>query len=340
MENLSRRRFVQATPLLLGALGSASSPLLAADGAEPPEIGRSTRKARPGDGLATLDLGNRRGIRILQITDNHYFCGVKSGLAVTDTDKATERDWQDYVRIYKPDLIVSSGDLWHDNPGGRGQASMESVLPKLERLGVPWAMCWGNHDQLDRFQPGHDALEGAANSLYRGGGTHGDYRIDVRADSKVAGRIYLMNSNQFGLTAWQTEWLRRTRASLKPVDAPEAPALAFFHIPLLEQKSLFALGKTPGLRNEDVCNEKEEGRALPVLAEGGRIRACFCGHDHTNDYLVRSRDVDLVYGRSTGHSGYGGETVRKGAKLIELDFATGAYTQVSVFADGTTWKAV
>ena len=338
---LSRREFVRATPLLLGAVASSSSSLRAgAAEPKPPEIGRSSRKPRAGDGVATLDVGSRGGLRVLQITDNHYFCGVKSGLAVTDGDTATERDWQEYVRIYKPDLIVSSGDLWHDNPGGRGQASLEWVLPKLERLGVPWAMCWGNHDQLDRFQRGHDALEGAANSLYRGGGTHGDYRIDIRAGSKSAGRIYLMNSNQFGLTAWQTEWLRRTRASLKPADNPEAPALAFFHIPLLEQKSLFTLGKTPGLWNEEVCNEKEEGQALPVLAEGGRIRACFCGHDHTNDYLVRARDVDLVYGRSTGHSGYGGEKVRKGAKIIELDFATGAYTQVSVFPDGTRWTAV
>jgi hypothetical protein len=131
----------------------------------------ATRKTRPGDGLATLNLGDRRGVRILQIADNHFFCGVMSGLAATDTDRATERDWQ----------------------------------------------------------------------------------------------------------------------------------------------------------------------ALPVLAEGGRIRACFCGHDHTNDHLVRSRDMDLVHGRSTGHSGYGGEKVRKGAKLIELDFVIGAYTQVSVFPDGTSW---
>jgi hypothetical protein len=63
-----------------------------------------------------------------------------------------------------------------------------------------------------------------------------------------------------------------------------------------------------------------------------------CGHDHTNDYTVRSNEVDLVYGRATGYAGYGGEKVRKGAKLIELDFVTGAYTQTTVFADGSTWK--
>jgi len=74
------------------------------------------------------------------------------------------------------------------------------------------------------------------------------------------------------------------------------------------------------------------------VAAAGSIRATFCGHDHTNDYAVRGRDVDLVYGRATGYSGYGGEKVKKGAKLIELDLVDGRYTQVTVFADGSRWK--
>ena len=163
---LSRREFVRATPLLLGAVASSSSSLRAgAAEPKPPEIGRSSRKPRAGDGVATLDVGSRGGLRVLQITDNHFFCGVKSGLAVTDGDTATERDWQEYVRIYKPDLIVSSGDLWHDNPGGRGQASLEWVLPKLERLGVPWAMCWGNHDQRIKDALDSNAGQGALKHL-------------------------------------------------------------------------------------------------------------------------------------------------------------------------------
>lgn len=340
---LSRREFVRATPLMLGSLMSAPSQLSAGAAPEPPEIGRSRRKPRAGDGIAALDLGTRKGLRVLQITDNHFFCGVKHGLEITGDDRATERDWQAFVSRFKPDLIVSSGDLWHDNPDGRGQATLEHVLPKLEQLGVPWAFCWGNHDQLDDFQKGHDLLEAGRNSLYRGGATHGDYRIDLQTAGdggakRIAGRIFLMNSNQLGLTSWQLAWLRRTQAELKASGEPMPPALAFFHIPVLEQKSLYLPKVTAGLCNEEVCNEKETGQAVPVLAESRSIRACFCGHDHTNDYTVRSRDVDLVYGRATGYAGYGGEKVRKGAKLIELDFVTGAYTQTTVFADGTTWK--
>ena len=342
---ISRRTFIQATPLALGSLLAAPS-LLGADAtATPPVIGRSTRPARAGDGVATLDLGRRQGLRLLQFTDNHFFCGVKQGLEVTGDDRATERDWQNFVRHFRPDLIVATGDLWHDNPGGRGQATLEHVLPKLAALDVPWATCWGNHDQLDDFQRGHDALEAARHSLYRGGATHGDYRIEVRTTdatgaARPAAQLFVLNSNQFGLGDWQLAALRRMQAELARTAATPSPALGFFHIPLLDQKTLFRPKLTAGLCHEEVCHEQESGRSLPALAEGRALRATFCGHDHVNDYAVRARDLDLVYGRATGHAGYGGEKVRKGAKLIELDLAIGAYTQTTIFADGTRWKPV
>ncbi len=338
---LTRRAFVRATPVALGSLAALPSCLNAAATAEPPVIGRSTRPAGSGKshGVAALDLPRRQSLRILQITDNHFFCGVEKGLIVTNSDRSTEKDWQAHVRIHKPDLIVASGDLWHDNPGGRGQKTLEHVLPKLAALDVPWAFTWGNHDELDDYQKGHDALESAKHSLYRGGASHGDCRIEIRGtEQKPVAQLFLMNSHQFGLAAWQLAWLRRTQQALKAHGTGSLPALAFFHIPLLDQKTLFRPGITKGVQHEKVCNEAEDGSALPAIAGLGEIRACFCGHDHVNDYAVRDRNVDLVYGRATGYAGYGGDKVRKGAKLIEFDLATGAYTQVTVFADGTTWK--
>ncbi|MBL9140041.1 MAG: metallophosphoesterase [Verrucomicrobiales bacterium] len=337
---LTRRAFVQATPAALGSLAAVSCALEAAK-PQPPVIGRSTRVPRPGnqEGVATLDLGRRQSLRILQITDNHFFCGVEEGLVTTDADRSTEKDWQAHVRIQKPDLIVASGDLWHDNPGGRGQKTLEHVLPKLAALEVPWAFTWGNHDQLDHYQTGHDALESARHSLYRGGASHGDYRIEIRgSDQKPVAHLFLMNSHQAGLDEWQLAWLRHVHQDLKAQGTGSLTALAFFHIPLLDQSTLFREGVSKGVQYEKVCNEAEDGTALPVLAESGTLRACFCGHDHENDYTVRDRNIDLVYGRATGYAGYGGEKVRKGAKLIEFDLVTGAYAQVTVFADGTTWK--
>lgn len=339
---MTRRQFVQAAPVLLTALSSpgANPPPAAQATVEPPEIGRSTRTATAQASVATLDLGNRSGLRLLQFTDNHYFCGVKEGLTRTDADRTTERDWREFARIFRPDAVITTGDLWHDNPGGRGAATQAHALKQLEELEVPWAFCWGNHDELDDYGAGHAALESARGSLYRGGASHGDYWIDVSggSDRRMAARLWLLNSNRYGLTGWQLEWLRSSRAKLAKAASRAVTALAFFHIPLLEQATLHRPGATPGVRLEEVCHEREDGQAAPVLAGDDHLRACFCGHDHVNDYAVRTQNLDLVYGRATGHAGYGGDKVRKGAKLIELDLPTGAYRQVTVFADGSRWR--
>lgn len=339
---MNRRHFLQLGPATLAALSAPFSVgrLFAQTPGEPPEVGRSSRhakKARP----AVLELGNQQSLRLLQFTDNHFFCGVKEGLTITDDDRKTERDWQKFVRIFSPDLIVFTGDAVHDNPGGRGLNSLLHVLRRVEALGVPWAFCWGNHDIMDDYQAGHDALESARHSLYRGGASHGDYRIEVRTHStkkSAAAHLWFLNSNREGLTAWQLDWLRAARTALAKSGAPLVPALGFYHIPLLEQKTLYAAGRTPGVCQEGVCHEKESGAAAPALAADTRLLACFCGHDHTNDYAVRSRSLDLVYGRATGYAGYGGEKLRKGAKLIELDLRAGQYEQVTVFADGSRWQ--
>ncbi|MHB1305706.1 MAG: metallophosphoesterase [Limisphaerales bacterium] len=340
---MNRRQFLQLGPATLAALTAPSlvSQSIPPKAVEPPEIGRSTRRS-PDTPVAALDLGTRQALRLLQMTDNHWFCGVKQGLVTTEGDQATERDWRDFVRIFSPDLIVLSGDTWHDNPGGRGLKTLLHVLPRLESLGVPWAFCWGNHDLLDDYQAGHDALEAARHSLYRGAANHGDYRIEIRVAAAggplPAAQLWLLNSNREGLTSWQLDWLRRARTSLSGTGLAPLPSLAFYHIPLLEQKTLYAAGRTPGVFQEEVCHEKEAGQAAPVLAADGRLLASFCGHDHVNDYAVRSRTLDLVYGRATGHAGYGGDKLRKGAKLIELDLRAATYQQVTVFADGTRWR--
>lgn len=339
---MNRRHFLQLGPATLAALSAPCSArrLFSQISAEPPEIGRSTRAAKK-TSAAVLDIGNRQSLRILQFTDNHFFCGVKEGLTITDADVQTERDWQAFVRIFSPDLLVFTGDAVHDNPGGRGLASLFHVLRRIEPLGVPWAFCWGNHDILDDYQTGHDALETARHSLYRGGASHGDYSIAVHTQESKGlptAQLWFLNSNRYGLTAWQLDWLRGARTALAGTGVSPVPSLAFYHIPLLEQKTLYVPGQTPGVCQEAVCHEKESGDAVPILAADTRLLACFCGHDHTNDYVVRSRSVDLVYGRATGHAGYGGEKLRKGAKLIELDLRAGKYQQVTVFPDGSRWR--
>ena len=91
---------------------------------------------------------------------------------------------------------------------------------------------------------------------------------------------------------------------------------------------------------EGVGRGKENGQAFPALTAPQTLRACFCGHNHTNDYAVKADSMDLIYGRSSGYAGYGGETLRKGAKLIEVDLSNGNYTKTSVFAEAQRIAAI
>ncbi|HXG47057.1 MAG TPA: metallophosphoesterase family protein [Methylomirabilota bacterium] len=333
---LDRRRFLAATPLALVAAGWPAR--LAGQPAQPtpPVIGRSSRlvagetRAVPVVTTASAHVG-----RILQLTDLHFYGKTRA------EDEQTKRDLNKLVERTSPDLLAVTGDLWHDNPSGQGFARMESAVKQIDGLGVPWAFCWGNHDQLDDYQRGHDLLEQTRNGVYRGALTHGDYRLELataREPKTPRADLLFLNSSNVGLGAWQLNWFRATTLELKSKRPHALPVFAFFHIPILEYRTLFQPGTNSGLQLEKVCHEEESGAALPELVRPETLRACFCGHDHLNDYTARAGKLDLVYGRATGHGGYGGEVLKKGGKLIEIDLARGDYEQTTVFADGARWR--
>jgi hypothetical protein len=339
---LNRRQFLSATPAALAALAYAPSLVSgAADPndapalVQPPKIGFSSRTAdlssiKPGQVTAA----SPRVCKILQFTDLHFF--NKTAIE----DEMTIADFRKHVDRHRPDLVVVSGDLWHDNPEGRGQRGLDLATKTFSSWDVSWTMCWGNHDFLNDYQQGHDQLERAPNSVYRGGVSHGDHRIEVRpagADPKDGPvlDLYFLNSSDEGLTTWQVRAFREMARHVGSARSKPVPALAFFHIPILEYETRINPATIKGVKMEGVGRGKENGQAFPALAAPQTLRACFCGHNHTNDYAVKADSIDLIYGRSSGYAGYGGDTLRKGAKLIEVDLSNGNYYQTSVFADGT-----
>jgi len=96
---------------------------------------------------------------------------------------------------------------------------------------------------------------------------------------------------------------------------PLAIGLPFIPPGKLERLAGIGNGKI-SVKMEGVGRGKENGQAFPALLAPQTVRACFCGHNHTNDYTVKADSMDLVYGRSSGYAGYGGETLRKAAKTI------------------------
>lgn len=340
-QELNRREFIAAA-----AAGTVGLTSLAAH-ADPDKAGLSAIQFGPGpaeigipqsntypESRSTVTVNDPARIRALQLTDIHFFCTRKH----PENDKKTIEDLKKLLDLAQPDIIWMTGDLWHDNPDGEGQGFMEFGVAEMEKLGVPWTFVWGNHDRLDDYVKGHDRIAGARNALYRGGASGGNYTVTLQDKAGAPlWELLCLNSGGNGLGAAQKTWVSEITAARKAEAAPK-PAITLVHIPMKQYADLWKQHEASGVRLEEVCNEGEDGSAFPVLKEYGNLRAVFCGHDHVNDYNGKLDGVELVYGRATGHGGYGGKQVPKGAKIITINAQAETYAYESVLADGTRWN--
>lgn len=315
---LTRRQFltVAGTTVVVGCAGKTDTPLA-------PSLTAETR--------AKLTIKDPAQFKIIQFTDLHFFSSREPDLG--PGKNGTMELMLTIIKQAQPDLVMITGDTWPGNGGGTfASFMMRRAVRRLSRIGMPWAYVWGNHDHLADMNAGHKALTLAKDSLYRGAGTGGNYVIEaVDGSGKCAAELVCLNSTVTGMKPRQRQWL----------DAlPEAtvPRLAFFHIPIKQYADVWESGVAGGIMGENPCSEEEDGSSLAHLKKAG-VRACFCGHDHVDDYAGIIDGVELVYGRATGFGGYGAGEVPKGGKLITLDCNTGTYSMVSLLPDGTSWTA-
>ncbi len=331
---LSRREFCRRAGLGAAALLTGGSLLAQKRALNPIALTPSNRYPETSSAVRVRDATQ---IRLLQFTDIHFFCGRdRHG---SGPDERSVADLRRMVERFEPDLVAVTGDTWHDNPDGRGAEFLAYSIRQLESLGVPWLFTWGNHDQLTDYVAGHDALRTARHSLYRGGPEGGNYTVDLLdGDGRRVWELLCLNTTNLGLQTPQREWIDRLHARRVASGASAPPAFCFLHIPVLQYHYLWAAELASGFKREEVCWENENGRALWHLHRLGTVKALFCGHDHVNDYAGEVEGIELVYGRATGHAGYGGHEVRKGAKLITLNAREQTYTWETVFPDGARWR--
>lgn len=345
---MNRRTFLKATPLVLasammGCKSTGSGEKMAVvpetpQSVSPPVVGRSSCLKNE-TALFTLTAGTK--LRIMQMTDIHF--GTHIGHKWKSEDAATVRLMHTLLEKFPPHLVISTGDHWWDNDKHQGQTFSEFAINQMIGLGIPWAFCWGNHDKADDVGKVQNQLATASHSLYRGANNHGDYRIEIRqVDEKgnitPAMDLWVLNSNQYGLQKWELDWYRRTWYTLREQRGKVLPSLGFFHIPIIEYKTMYDKEKIPGPFFEEQCIEKSDSSAYDCMKELN-LKACFCGHDHVNDYMIPSDNGGpaLIYGRATGIGAYGGDKVSKRAKMIEIDLSNGNFHQVTILPDGSTY---
>ncbi len=299
---------------------------------EEPGVGLDAWQDAP-EPYATITIPGKSAFRLLQFTDVHFFCVERD----PSRDKQTLEDLPRLVDEADPHVLLVTGDLWHDNPDNRGAEFMAFAIEQLDALGVPWLFTWGNHDQLDDYVMGHQAMHSAKHSLYRGGKTGGNYIVHaVDSSGEPFWELLCLNSMGRGLNDPQRQWLQQL-AREREGGMPVANAFGVYHIPVSQYLDVWTHGGAEGVKLEGVASWGEDGTTFDYIKRASPVKACFVGHDHVNDYSGQWEGVELVYGRATGTGGYGTHAVPKGAKLITANGETGEYEWVSILPDGARW---
>lgn len=266
---------------------------------------------------------------ILQLTDFHN--DVSDELA-----ESTYGDAREMVSIFAPDFLAVTGDIWcGDEMPERAPVLMERDLVFLGSLNVPWAFAWGNHDYVGDLKESLEGIASTPNAVAPEGDGRGSFSIEVLEGGGAAWDMFFLNSG----TEWDPDrdmaWFETESRRLRDARGRLVPAIVFVHLPLLNYEKARLEGRYEGIAQEEVLCWGDDGSVFRKMKDAGNVRACFVGHSHVNDFYVEEEGIVLAYGRATGHGGYGGDRLRKGAKRIVLDGRGSSFSFETVFPDGS-----
>lgn len=209
-----------------------------------------------------------RDFRILQLTDVHIGGGAyslkKDGWAINAV--------YDLVSFTKPDLIIVTGDIAYPIPFQAGTLNnlhaAKLFAELMERTGIFWAFCYGNHDteaysfydrkQLSEFYGRYSfAKDKTKHCLFQTGPENvdgcGNYIINVKNSSGAITQSLIMFDSHsyrsgFGYNYdnihqnqvdWYASEIDRLNEINKERGASDVKSLAFFHIPLTEYRDAY-----------------------------------------------------------------------------------------------------
>lgn len=273
-----------------------------------------------------LKFGENGKLKIVQFTDIHFqYNSYRSDSVLVLMKNA--------VAAEKPDLVVLTGDVVCSENTKKAWLALTKILVDA---GMPWAVVLGNHDveyELTNKQI-IETISALPNCIAVNGPEEisgsGNYVVPVQSakNGETKAVLWFFDSHTglgekstLGSYDWikndQVQWYRSESAALtKKNGGKPYPALAFFHIPLIEYKEVWGKEKTVGVKEEDVCSPDINSGLYNAFLESGDVMGMFVGHDHVNNYIGCLHGICLAYGQATGRETYG--TIGKGYRVIEL----------------------
>lgn len=309
----------------------------------------------PQTGVYTIT-ATREDFKILQLTDIH----IGESLTTMDTDRRALQACYDLIAQTQPDLIIVTGDIAYAIPAytfsSNNLASLGTFMNFMDRVGIPWTLTYGNHDNEPSSQY-NDAS--AFNGLFRYYQSTGEsaalYSFDVQPniygrynqylrvcdrDGALDRVIFLVDSNDYtkgpnsakeydSVHSDQIQWYSDTIDQLSREEGKTVPSFVFMHIPFpafQKARDALAAGDSAaqylfGEDGEGVSCPKQDTGLFDKILEKGSTQAVFVGHDHLNNTAIRYQGVDLVYSKSIDFVAYPGiaaKTAQRGGTLITL----------------------
>lgn len=271
--------------------------------------------------------------KISQIADVH-FGEAENTLWGPKQDRESLVVMRTVLSLEKPDLVVFSGDqITGNNIADNATAYWEEVVSVCIKLDLPWAIIFGNHDDLangthgDRstliaYDMSHDL------SYTQNGPTtiHGtsNYVLPISSHdgNETWTTLYFLDSgggtkNEEVIWADQVDWYRQQSSIINNNQTTNViPAVAFFHIPIFQYENLYDQSKCFGTANDSVDTQTRDTGIFKAFVAQQDVKATFIGHDHGNDWCCPYGGISLCWGRHSGYGGYG--TWARGSRQIQF----------------------
>lgn len=275
-------------------------------------------------GNISLKFDKKGEFKIAQFTDIHWSNKSPNCVKTVEIIKHV-------LHVEKPDIAILTGDVVTDAPAKEGWLAIARIFAEAK---TPWAVTLGNHDAetgVNRKEI-FDIIENLPYFVGEKGPEMtgcGNYMLPIQGsqNTKAAAALYCIDTNnkpsanKYGHYDWihfdQIEWYRKTSDKLTAENNNiPLPALAFFHIPVLEFNNIFGKETTIGNKEEGVASPEINSGMFCSMVEKKDVMGVFVGHDHDNDYIGIEQDIALAFGRTSGIDAYG--KLERGSRIIMM----------------------
>lgn len=295
-----------------------------------------------------------RDLKVMQLTDVH----IGGGWMSLKKDSMAINAVAAMIQAEKPDLVIVTGDVSYPvffQAGTFNNLSSAKIFATLmEQLGVYWTVAFGNHDteaysfysreqisdfygdsdfKYCLFQKGPDDVDGYGNQVInvknsKGIITQSFYIFDSHSytDNDYFGIMWKYDNIHENQVAWYKDNVNMLNAqnneTLKALNMEEnsdIKSLAFFHIPLTEQRDAWYEYMENGFEDTEdvkyVYGKAGEGKKIiycgmgeddlfETMLELGSTKGIFCGHDHDNNFSIYYKGIRMTYGYSVDYLAY------------------------------------